>query len=189
MLTMTLRLEGTRSLLMHNGRLADPRNELTARLHALRMQPRTEATEAAARKLEWLGGLCTDQQQRVALSEDAILAAGLAGARYLKRDFEVNAAVMGAAAFFPLEYDGPKDIQQLYASGRFIDCRGVMLRDRRFMRVRPRFDQWALNVALIVDESVIDPRDVVAAYDAAGRLVGLGDYRPRFGRFTVELVG
>jgi hypothetical protein len=38
---------------------------------------------------------------------------------------------------------------------------------------------------LTVDTRVIDIDDVQTAVENAGRLKGLGDYRPRYGRFEV----
>jgi hypothetical protein len=190
MLSMTLRFEGTRALLMHNARLADPTHEMTAALRQTRQQARTEATFEQMRRLEWFGGLVTDQHNKPALSEDMVLAAGVAGAAFTRRVEAMRGAVLGMQPFFPLEYEGPKDLDALYAGGRHVDYRSVMIDERkRVMRTRPRFDSWAVTVPLLVDETVIDPRDVQHAFEMSGRLVGIGDFRPRFGRFTVELMG
>lgn len=188
MIQLSLRLTGTRALLMHHGRLADRENELTKRLSMLARQPQTEAVRDERVKLEWLGGLYTDGRGAVALTEDQILGAGIDGARYIKREREMRAAVLGTLPFFPLEYDGPKDVQQLYATGRHSDRRGVRTSRGRIMRTRPRFDEWSVGAPLLVDETVLDPREVVTAFEYAGRLCGLGDFRPRFGRFSVELI-
>lgn len=188
MLSMSLRLTGTRPLLMHHGRLADARNEATIALRNLRRGPHTEASRDQADKLEWLGGLYTDLRGNIVLMEDMILAACVEGAKYIRRADQVRAAVVGAAPYFALEYEGPKDLQQLYATGRFADRRGVKTARGRVMRTRPRFDEWTCPLTLIVDESVLDPRDVVTAFEYAGRAVGIGDFRPRFGRFDVELI-
>lgn len=189
MLSMTLRLEGSRALLMRHHRLSNPHHEMTVALREARMQPKTDTTYAQMRRLEWFGGLVTDLKGRVALSEDMILAAGVDGAKFIGRERGVRAAVIGQDPFFALEYDGPSDIEALYNGGKHQDYRVVTHSEqRRSMRMRPRFDVWAVNVVLLVDETVLDPRDVVRAYETAGRLVGIGDFRPRFGRFTVELI-
>lgn len=189
MLTLTLKLTGVRPLLMHNSRLADPTNEITRALKALTAaKNKTDAQYEEIKKLEWLGGLYTDQQGRIAVSEDLVLGCGTAGARSLKKGPAFKAAVLGAEAFYPLEYDGPEDLEELFKTGKFVDYRGVVVNRNRTMRARPRFDKWSLTVSLILDESAINPKDVLSAYDFAGRMVGIGDFRPRFGRFTVEKI-
>ncbi len=60
----------------------------------------------------------------------------------------------------------------------------------RILCHRPRFDDWRLAFTLIVDTDMLDPallRDIV---DAAGKRIGLADFRPAnkgpFGRFLVD---
>lgn len=98
---------------------------------------------------------------------------------------QAKAGVFPVSASFPLEYDGPKDLEGMWSSGRFIDYRGVGQAQRKIMRARPRFDQWSVRVILDVSESIISRDDVLAALRIAGTLIGVGDYRPRFGRFAV----
>ena len=54
---------------------------------------------------------------------------------------------------------------------------------------RPCIEKWQLTFQLYIDETMIDPRLVRGVIDRAGRMVGLGDYRPQckgsFGRFAV----
>jgi len=55
----------------------------------------------------------------------------------------------------------------------------------RVVRIRPKFNEWSLSftIELINDEMPIEV--IKGALDDAGREGGLGDYRPRFGRFIV----
>jgi hypothetical protein len=46
---------------------------------------------------------------------------------------------------------------------------------------------WVLRFELEFDDSVIGPKELVKAMNDAGALVGLGDWRPKFGRFLVEV--
>jgi hypothetical protein len=41
----------------------------------------------------------------------------------------------------------------------------------------------------ILDPGVIELEDIRQIADTAGQLIGLGDWRPRFGRFTAQVVG
>lgn len=55
--------------------------------------------------------------------------------------------------------------------------------------VRPKFHQWAFTVTCEVDEQEISEDKVNALFEKAGRVVGLGDFRPAckgtFGMFQV----
>jgi hypothetical protein len=86
-----------------------------------------------------------------------------------------------------LLYTGPKDIKGLYEAG-FVDVRSVGVQRSRIMRVRPMFREWSIEFDYAYDETELDEQSVITAAEIAGRLVGLCDYRPRFGRFDVEVV-
>jgi hypothetical protein len=55
------------------------------------------------------------------------------------------------------------------------------------MRCRPVFPKWSLAISLDVNTDIIDTHKVLKAYELAGERVGLLEYRPRYGRFTVEI--
>jgi len=48
----------------------------------------------------------------------------------------------------------------------------------RIVRYRPRFDQWKLKYHLYFDKDLIDMNVLRNIVDAAGKRVGLGDFRP-----------
>jgi hypothetical protein len=58
------------------------------------------------------------------------------------------------------------------------------------VRARPYYDQWSMDVVIRYYPDQIELRSVAWALDAAGKFVGLCEWRPakrgEFGRFTVE---
>jgi len=56
---------------------------------------------------------------------------------------------------------------------------------------RPRFDRWAFESQIEIDENEIGENAIRDLWDKAGRRIGLGDFRPQrkgiFGRFVVEV--
>lgn len=180
-------LVGAAPLLMKNGLLADPGWEGTKELKALTgKRKKTDDDLLAIREAEWRRSLYLDMDGRVAIPSDNILALVVEGARKSKLGKQAQSGVYEAQAFYPLQYEGPKDIGKLYQQSRFVDVRSVVVQRARVMRTRPKFDQWSLPIQLLVETSVIETRDVLAALSAAGHVVGLGDFRPRFGRFEVQ---
>lgn len=71
-----------------------------------------------------------------------------------------------------------------------IDRRPVVVGKARVLRCRPCFPKWRVKLALEIDVAILRPEDVKDALALAGRIVGIGDYRPEkgggFGRFMVE---
>jgi hypothetical protein len=56
------------------------------------------------------------------------------------------------------------------------------------MRCRPRFRQWRVEADGHLDTAVLSFEELEEIANTAGAMIGLGDYRPRFGRFTAEVV-
>jgi hypothetical protein len=186
---LNLRLTGKRALLLHNGQLADPLNEFTKALkEATSVKKKTEDKLAEIRQLEWIGSLYRDEKGRIAVPEDMILGCFIAGAKKFKLGNEAKAGVLCTEAFHPLKYDGPTDVLELYATGKFIDVRRCVVQRNAVMRTRPRFNKWSVDVALMLDTEIIESKQALQAMDAAGRNIGLGDFRPRFGRFEVQKI-
>jgi len=67
-----------------------------------------------------------------------------------------------------------------------IDARPARVQRARVMRHRPLIQTWRLDLTLIIlDEETFPATVANAILVKAGQTVGIGDYRPRFGRFTV----
>lgn len=181
-------LVGVAPLLMHNVQLADPLNPVAQELKRLtKKRNKTEEDIFAIRKVEWLGGLYRDVDGTIGIPSDNILALVIHGARKRKLGKDAAAGVFDAQPFYPLQYKGPRDPERLYESAGFVDYRGAVPRGQgRVMRARPRFSDWKLPIQLAVNTDVIDVESVLLALETAGDVVGLGDWRPRFGRFTLE---
>ena len=185
MKTLKLKLEGISPLLMHNGDLANRRSPYVQNLKRINAKKtkRTEDDFDHLERLEWEGGLWL-HDGAPCLPPDAIHAAIIEGAKKTRAGKQAAAGVWcdEPAA---LQYDGPRELDDLYADQRFVDTRGVRVQRARIMRTRPIFRQWSATVEVTYDPHQVDAADVRAWLTAAGEQVGIGDYRPRFGRFVV----
>jgi len=67
------------------------------------------------------------------------------------------------------------------------DVRTVVIKATRgrIVRIRPKFNEWELDFVIEIINDDLPMEVVKSALDDAGREGGLGDYRPRFGRFIV----
>lgn len=68
----------------------------------------------------------------------------------------------------------------------YLDMRPVIVNRARVVRLRPAFKMgWELEFIIEVIDDQISPELVQDVFTLAGKTVGIGDYRPRFGRFNV----
>ncbi len=72
-----------------------------------------------------------------------------------------------------------------------VDARAIVIpaTKGRVLRYRPMFDEWSLNFNLQLDTDLVSERLMRDIVTDAGRLVGVGDFRPArkgpYGRFQV----
>lgn len=77
-----------------------------------------------------------------------------------------------------LDTDGDKPL--------YLDMRPVVVNRARVVRIRPTFKPgWELEFNIEVIDDQISSDLVQDVLQLAGKTVGVGDYRPRFGRFNV----
>lgn len=69
-----------------------------------------------------------------------------------------------------------------------IDQRFARVQRQGIVRSRPRWNKWALTATLNYDEERINGETLLQILEEAGSTKGIGDYRPKFGRFRVELL-
>ncbi len=185
---LTIRLTGTAPLLMHAGRLADPMDDFSKRLASLTSKRmKTTADHEQIARVEWLGGLWLADGRPCVPAE--ALEATMVQAAKSKRAGSLLRSALTVRDSAPLEYRGPADLDALYADGAFRHRCGVRIGTRTAIRTRPRFDAWQVTATLTYAPRMIDAETLLEFARHAGDAVGLGDWRPRFGRFRVDDVG
>lgn len=194
--TLNFRLIGISPLLMHNGEGANPLNPLVRQLNVIAKKGRglkDEETLMKIARMEWLIGVYS-KKGIVGIPHHVIFTTIRNGARAYRKGKDVEAGVF-VTDFFPLEYDGPKEVEKLldYTNGDggnpFMDQRMVGISRNKVLRTRPYFEEWELPIWFTVDPSVIEPKEIQDYIETAGIRNGIGDGRSLgFGRFKVEEV-
>ena len=75
----------------------------------------------------------------------------------------------------------------MYKDPKFVDVRAVKVGTAKIMRSRPKFQEWGGVFTLQFNPEQINESEILQILTDAGSLVGVGDYRPRFGKFSVEV--
>jgi hypothetical protein len=192
MKTIKVKWTGIRPLVMHNGLMADPTNPLVRRIKEITSKGSKKLTDADYEerdRLEWDAGLYWDSQDGLIMPSDNIERCIQLGAQKSRIGKDVQAAVFCAAAHVCIEHAGPKDKDKLYADPRYTLRKGVAVQKSRIIRIRPMIPTgWSMTFDIEFDEGIVNPKNLLKAMTDAGSLVGLGDWRPKFGRFLVEEV-
>jgi len=182
---LKFRITSASPLLMHNGLLADPLNPHSKNIAAVASKRRkTEADHLRLAELEFLGSLYVSNGAPCVPAE--MVEATLVKAAVQERRGPKARAGILVRHNLRLEYNGPTDPHALWEEGRFYLRSPVRVGPNRVMRTRPMFSEWSAELDVEFLPSMLNSQDVRNFVVTAGEQIGLGDWRPRFGRFTVE---
>lgn len=205
-MNITIELKGTSPLLMHNPQMVDPECEFNRKIKELTSKrKKTDEDLRQIEMLEWYGGLYTENGgtlTKPAKSADIHSAATVVQpsakvrkclintAKISKAGKMVERALSFAALNVPLIYDGPNNIDALFADSRFHSRLSVGIGNKRVMRVRPKFFPWALSVSgLFVEDAGLNFDELRRIVELAGLVEGIGDNRVNgYGRFIGKVV-
>jgi hypothetical protein len=205
--TCNFRIDGITPILMHCGQTANPLNQFAKAMKRLSgKRGKTEEDLAELAQLEWWAGLYLSDApeiegsavkpakgSRIVIPAHVLDSCIREGARKAKMGKQASAGcIVGGDGLF--EHDGPKDLVSLSQTARHAACHAVKVGTAKVMRTRPTFPVWSVTFSVEIDTTVIEPQQVLDALIAAGRLVGIGDWRPgaprggSFGRFLAEQI-
>lgn len=179
------RLKSVCPLLLNNGRLANPMDPFAKALKKIsQKRHKTDADLEEMAKIEWHGSLYLSHGAPClpGFMLDATL---VNAAKKLKKGTQAKAGLFSVDDF-PLEYDGPKEVEALWDCAQFRFTVGCRPQGRgTVMRTRPRFDAWQAVIEIAFNDELLNASDIHEFLVVAGRDVGLGNWRPRYGRFEI----
>jgi len=182
-----VRVNGSGPLLMHSDRLANPLAKETVAHKALTSKrKKVEDDHIAIARSEFLASCYFNEADGIHVPGICFDAAFLAGAKLQKMGVHWKRGALVMETAVRLLYEGPKTPEGLWESPEHVDVRGVRVGAAKLMRYRPVFRSWAAELSVSVNTEVLDLAAVKRAMEDAGRLIGVCDYRPRFGRFEVS---
>ncbi|AOY96846.1 hypothetical protein BKK79_36135 [Cupriavidus sp. USMAA2-4] len=184
---LKLKIVGTSPLMMHSDRLANPLLPETKAHKALTAKrKKTDEDHVAIARSEFLAGLYWSERDGVFVPGQNFDATFLAGAKLQKLGTHWKRGAVVLTDKAKLLYDGPSEPEAIWCDPRFVDCRGVKVGTAKVMRYRPFFIEWACELELAFNPDVLNEEEVRKAIADAGALIGVCEYRPRFGRFSVR---
>ena len=193
---LTYRITGKAPLILHNARLSDPLNrytKLVSEISSKRKKTEDDLIEMARR--EFLGSLYTaDRDDETHAGAPVIPGANLER-MFIDAAKKFKMGPKAKAGLFVhdddpilIEYEGPKSAEGMWAKGSEFALRAsCKVGMSRVIRTRPRFHSWALTFTVTYDRQMLDESDLHRFMDTASDMIGLGDWRPKHGRFSWEV--
>lgn len=186
--TIKVRITGTSPLLMHSDRFANPLDPMTkAHKELTSVRKKSDDTQVAIAKSEFIGGCYWNKSDGFFMPAQNLEACLIGAAKLQKLGVKFKQGVQVLEDTLPLREKLPSSPEKLWESPEYIDARGVKVGQAKIIRYRPIFRAWSLQATVVFNPDVVSRSEVVKSLTDAGALIGLGDYRPRFGRFLVEI--
>lgn len=184
MKTVKFQIEASGPMLMHSDKTANPLNEYTKKLKAFTSKrKKTDDDHMEIAKIEFEASCYYDKGWYIpAANYEAML---LASAKHFKLGTTIKQALLipDDGSF---EFDDDKlKPNELFNHPEYVDQRTVKVGTSKTIRTRPIFKNYTSKFTCWLDTDKMDVEILKQVVENAGNYVGLGDYRPRYGKFNV----
>jgi len=171
---------------MHDSQGINPLHPLIKELKKLTVKgkKKTDDDNIQIARIEWELGLYLDKDGKPMVPAVNVEACIRDAAKEEKQGRTVTAGLKVSPDDIPLIYPGPTTKNGLWEAG-FSDFRSARIKGSRVNRCRPRFNSWELKFTIEYSEKDFDDEAIRRFLEIAGERKGLGDYRPRYGKFAV----
>lgn len=187
MKNLKFKLTSTVPLLMHNDTLSNPLHPTTKRMKEITgKRKKTDEDIELMSEIEFLSSLYHDDETGYHLPSRVIDSALIVSAKQFKLGTAFKQACF-VDSDAPLDFPNKnKSPIQLFAIPEYRDLRSVKVGQAKIIRCRPIIKNWTTEISVNVDEAKLSIGEVEQIVTNAGLYVGFCDYRPRYGRFSVE---
>lgn len=198
-------LTGTSGLLLSNNICSDPLSEASKlKKHYTSKRTKVDADHWNLRTLDWVSSGYWSNEGTISIDEptDSVVIKGTSDLYMPSQNFE-RCLRNGATTFklgkevtralivnnqATIKYDGPRDAVEMLQHKRFINTSPVVRMKVTNWVTRLVIPQWSCTFNITIDDDRIPVDSLERILKAAGQFEGLGTWRPRFGRFTNELI-
>lgn len=186
---LKIEIESIGPMLMHSATFADPLDVRTQAHKSLTSKrKKTEEDQRAIAKSEFLSSLYYDEKTGVFIPGINVESCIFEAAKLRKLGKVAKRAILVSEDQIKVIYKGPKDPLDLWQSPEFVDARAVKVSTSKIIRYRPKFNEWSARFQLNYNPEQINREDILDVLRDAGSLIGIGDFRPRFGKFEVTVL-
>jgi hypothetical protein len=195
--SLNVEATGLKELIMHNSRLANPLDEYAKKLKKLSSQRnKTDDQIALMSQTEFFGSIYYSDKTGVYVPEDWLMSCIVKAAKRSKKGASAQIAIRDIqdqnekmpSGVIKLHYEGPKTPEAMWEKYTpFVFVKGVVVQRSRVMRTRVMIPDWKLKFRVNFNDEFINDEDLANSVQEAGEIIGIGDWRPRYGRFEASL--
>lgn len=183
--TLRYKLTSSAPLIMHNGQMANPLNRFAQELKKVSgKRAKTDADHIRMAEIEFMAGLYMGEDGPII--PNFVFDSMLVNAAKKSKEGPTAKSSVFCTNHSRLEYDGPRTAEELWLEERFRHVALVRVGMARIARTRPVFNVWSTIAEFNVETTVVNPGRIDEWMVVAGTQIGLCDWRPQHGRFTVE---
>lgn len=191
---IVVKIEGIRTMIIHNGRLADPLNPWSKRMKELSSKTKkTDQDHERMAEVEWEAGLYWDDTIGLHMPSENLQRMFIDACKKRKLGRQSIGIIVDHDIGVPIISEGHKDIEAMRRNPENRFRKAVKVGASKVMRTRPCVPAgWTMTIRVMLDESLITSDDFIDICHIAGKLIGVGDWRPaspkvagQFGRFVV----
>lgn len=183
-----VKITGTSPLLMHADTFANPLHPMTkAHKELTSKRKKTDEDHEAIARSEFISSCYWNESGGFHIPGQNLDACLINAAKLQKLGVKFKQGVQVLEDELSLKEKLPATPAALWDDGGYTDARGVKVGTAKIIRYRPLIRTWNTEATVVFNPDVVNEGEVKKALEDAGALIGLGDYRPRFGRFKVEI--
>lgn len=187
---LTLELTGDGPMMQHNGQLADPLNPYAKQMKEISgKRKKTDDDHETLGNLEFRGSLYETPEGLIGLPTMSVVASIYKAATNWKLGEATKRAIRFSDTVEALIIDGEhvKADEYLGVKGpEVVDRRPVVVQRNRVIRTRPLIFDWSATFHIELDGQELSFRDMPQILERGGRICGVGEMRPTYGRYTVN---
>jgi hypothetical protein len=185
MKNVNVKLTSIAPMLMHSDRTANPLDQFARELKKISgKRKKTEDDYEEMSKLEFIAGCYYDKKYFIPAAN--IEACLIASAKHTKRGTIIKQAIIVPDdASFNFKHEKHDPTKLFEKEKLYVDMRTVKVGTSKVIRTRPIFNEWEVSFQIYIDTDKLNVEELREILENAGKYVGLGDYRPRYGRFQI----
>lgn len=187
---ITIELTGTKSMIMHNGQLANPLNGYTRALKAITgKRKKTDDDLMEIMRIESRASAYETPTGTLGLPTQNVWRCIYDASKSFKLGEDIKRSLISSPVIEPVLFQGSEiDVDIYLKDPDHILYVPVVVQRSRTMRARLIMPEWKTTHTFDLLEDVIDVRNLEPVLNRAGRLQGIGDWRPMYGTFDWKFV-
>ena len=200
--TLRCNIKGIVPSLQNNGQMANPLNPI-AKEHSRvsGKRKKTEADHALLSQIGWIGAAYTTEPGSFKIAKGELTPLGfgklcwpgknikamLISAGKIKRLGKQLQAGLFSLDNWPVQCNGSvPTVEAAFKDKKFWNIQMVRIQRNSVLCTRVLTPDWSLTFDILYEADILDSETIRDVLEIAGTRVGLSDYRPEYGRFTVE---